>query len=100
MIRRFGLLLTMAVAMLFAYATVVLAQATTPPAPLQRAEKGRIPDNYIVVLKDNADQDARQAGRDPERVASEMAQQHGLEVSHTYQNVLNGFTAKIPAQRL
>jgi subtilisin len=101
MIRRLGLLLTMAVAMLFACAAVVLAQATTPPAPLQRAEKGRIPDNYIIVLKDDAGRDAeRNAGQGHEPVASDMAREHDLKVTDTYQSVLKGFVAKIPAQRL
>jgi subtilisin family serine protease len=60
---------------------------------LQQALEGRIPDSYIVVLKDGV-------GQDPEEVANEMGRQHGLSVSHAYTNALRGFAAKIPAHRL
>ncbi len=93
-------ILTVMLAMLLAGSGVVLAQdrlapsqGIGPPAPLQQALEGRIPDSYIVVLKDGV-------GQDPEEVANEMGRQHGLSVSHTYRNALKGFAAKIPAQRL
>ena len=90
-------------AMLLACSGVVLAQTPQAPsqqergllAPLQKAKdvEERLPDQYIVVLKDDV-------GQDPEEVANEMGRQHGLSVSHAYRNALKGFAAKIPAQRL
>ena len=51
-----------------------------------------VPDHYIVVLKDEV--------VDPQQVANEMAQQHGLAVSRVYQYSLKGFAARIPSQSL
>jgi serine protease len=82
-------------------------RAPTPAAPSQgsppetpAAEK--IPDNYIVVLKDDAAQDpeqvtsARRGGQDPTQVAAEQARRHGLTVRHVYQNTIKGYAAVIP----
>ena len=102
-------------AMLLACSGGTLAQRapTTPDTPSQgsppetsAAEK--IPDNYIVVLKDDAAQDpeqatstrARRGGQDPTQVAAEQAQRHGLAVRHVYQNTIKGYAAVIPEGEL
>src|SRR5688500_13175723 len=51
-----------------------------------------VPDNYIVVLRDDVS--------DPRQVASELAQQYGLVVSHVYEHALKGYAARIPPERL
>ena len=51
--RRFGLLLTVAAAMLLACAGAVLAQATAPVPTQQAAEGNVVPGRYIVVLRDD-----------------------------------------------
>ena len=50
------------------------------------------PDEYIVVLKDGAGS--------PPSVASDMATQYGLTISHVYEVSLKGFAAAIPAGQL
>ncbi len=66
-------------------------EETTSPDPRgQPAEQAA--DRYIVVLKDDA-------GR-PSDVASEQAQEHGLQVKHSYQRVLKGYSAIIPERRV
>ncbi|MBA3472644.1 MAG: S8 family peptidase [Rubrobacter sp.] len=100
MIRRIGLLITVLGAMLLACTGVVLAQQTTGPDASQRTTPSsppktptnKIPDQYIVVLKDDA--------RDPTAVAREHAQRHGLEVLQTYRYAIKGYAARIPASRL
>jgi subtilisin family serine protease len=47
-----------------------------------------IPGQYIVVLKDEA--------QNPQNVANEMAKTHGLSVEHVYTTVLKGFSATVP----
>ena len=54
--------------------------------------QGVIPDNYIVVLRDDV--------ADPVAVANEMALAHGLSVDHVYLYALKGFAAVIPEARL
>ena len=49
-----------------------------------------ISDSYIVVLKDGEDSD-------PAAVASGLAGTLGLEVTHTYENALKGFAARVPS---
>ncbi|KKQ66970.1 MAG: Serine protease [Candidatus Daviesbacteria bacterium GW2011_GWA2_38_24] len=51
-----------------------------------------IPNNFIVVLKDNVG--------NPQDVANEMARTHGLSVEHVYTTALKGFSATIPQARL
>jgi len=113
MIRRFGLLLTVLAATLLACAGMVLAQTTEPES--EQTSEGEelvadtssldagdiIPDRYIVVLKNGAGQStARSNGQDPEEMASEVAQEQGLEVIDTYENALEGFAAEIPEERV
>ncbi len=113
MVSRFGLFFTIVAATLLACAGVVLAQSTEPDseqategeelvAPASSLDAGDpIPRRYIVVLNDGAGQStARSNGQDPIEVASEMAQGQGLEVTHTYQNALEGFAAEIPDEQV
>ena len=50
-----------------------------------------IPNNFIVVLKDNVG--------NPQDVANEMARTQGLSVEHVYTTALKGFSATIPQAR-
>jgi subtilisin family serine protease len=114
-LRRLTLLLTVVGAMLLAFSAVVLAQQErTAPAASEsgtppETPTAEIPDNYIVVLKDDdAGQDpeqvtharARRGGQDPNRVADDQAQRHGLRVRHVYQNAIKGYSAVIPEGEL
>jgi aqualysin 1 len=71
---------------------VVLAQESAPLAPERAPAQGVIPDQYIVVLDEEA--------RDPTAVAREHARRHGAQVLDTYQHALEGYAARIPDQRL
>lgn len=51
-----------------------------------------IPNNFIVVLKDTVG--------NPQDVADEMAQTHGLSIEHVYSTAIKGFSATIPQARL
>jgi hypothetical protein len=97
---RLSLLLAMGVAMLFACAGLVLAQPTNPDseqateedavAPTSSSDAGEIiPNHYIVVLDEGA--------AAPAAVASDLAEETGLETTHVYDDALDGFAAKIPA---
>jgi subtilisin len=96
---RLSLLLAMGVAMLFACAGLVLAQPTNPDseqategedAPASSSDAGEIiPNHYIVVLDEGA--------AAPAAVASDLAEETGLEPTHVYDDALDGFSAKIPA---
>jgi subtilisin family serine protease len=100
--------------MLLACSGGALAQrAPTPAAPSQgsppkTSAEEKIPDNYIVVLKDDAAQDpeqvtntrAQRGGQDPTQVAAEQARRHGLTVRHVYQNTIKGYAAVIPEGEL
>jgi subtilisin family serine protease len=104
--RRAFLLLTLVAATVFACAGVVLAQqaedrttsgseekestASDENAP-PKTPKKPIPDNYIVVLNDDAD---------PDRVANEHASQHGAQPKFVYRNAIKGYAAVIPEGRL
>jgi subtilisin len=51
----------------------------------------KIPGQYIVVLKEDAN---------TESAAAELAESHGLGHLYTYRHALHGFAATIPAERL
>ena len=53
--------------------------------------QGKVPERYIVEIE---------RGSSASDVARQMANEHGLQVRHTYRHVLNGFSAIIPEQRL
>ncbi len=94
--RRTLLLLTMVGAALLAFSGVLLAQGAPPDASQDagppKTPTGKIPDQYVVVLKDYVG--------DPGAVAREHAQRHGAEVIHTYQHAIKGYAARIPEARL
>ena len=102
MSNRFGLLFTTVVAMLLACAGVVLAQSTEPDsgqtaqgeelvADTSSLEAGdEIPGRYVVVLNEDVSR--------PGRVARELSQQLGFEVTHVYRNALKGFAARVPSE--
>ena len=104
MANRFSLLFTMGLAMLFACAGVGLAQPTNPDseqategedavAPPSSSDAGEIiPNHYIVVLDEGA--------AAPAAVASDLAEETGLETTHVYESALDGFSAEIPAARV
>lgn len=68
---------------------LTLAAPATPATTAR--QPAAIPDQYIVVLKDDAV---------PEKVADEMKQKYGLNIRHTYKYAAKGFSAKIPASKL
>ncbi len=57
-----------------------------------------VPDRYIVVLRDDAQPKSKvsSAREESAQIASEMTQEHGLEVRRTYDTALKGFSARIP----
>jgi subtilisin family serine protease len=97
-------------ATLLACAGAVLAQATgegrgdlaASQHENQQATADIVPGRYIIVLADGSGQQsaAQNNGQGPRAVASEMAGEHGLEVSHTYGQALKGFAAQIPEREL
>jgi len=76
--------------LLFVLGGVFLSQAGLNVQAQGKADV--IPNNFIVVLKDNVG--------NPQDVANEMARTHGLSVEHVYSAVLKGFSATIPQARL
>jgi subtilisin len=62
-----------------------------PCAQAQGRSPLHVPDQYIVVLKDQFPA----AG-----AAAEIARQHGLKLGHVYEAALNGLSAMIPPARL
>src|SRR5215207_6076960 len=95
---RLSLLLAMGVAMLLACAGLVLAQPTNRDseqategedavAPASSSDAGEIiPNHYIVVLDEGA--------AAPAAVASDLAEETGLETTHVYDDALDGFSAE------
>src|SRR5215203_3165256 len=79
--------------MVLACAGVVWAQESNNPGRGQGPPEGVIPGQYIVVFDEGE-------VKDPTAVAREHAQGHGAEVLYTYQYALEGYAARIPAQRL
>lgn len=100
---RLGLVITMALAMLFACAGVVLAQSQDPDdgqAPVGEEfledtaglDAGDpIPGKYIVVLEERVE--------NPDAVADDLAGELGLETTNVY-DALEGFAAEVPAGEL
>ncbi len=68
-------------------ASAGLARANGPHEP-----NGKVPGQYIIVLKDRAG--------DSGAVASEMAAAHGLGLLHVYGHALKGFAAVVPEGKL
>jgi subtilisin len=64
------------------------ADASAQTAPVL----GAIADQYIVVLREGAD--------DPRAVARQHANAHALGLLHVYEHALKGYAARIPAARL
>jgi subtilisin family serine protease len=84
-----------ALAAALAGGTLLAAITLTPTLPAAEAQgqaAGRIPGQYIIVLKEGV------AG--PREVAREMAAKHGADVFFTYEFALKGFAARIPEARL
>src|SRR6266498_1944640 len=76
------------------YALTNQPNANTARETSSTFETTLIPDNYIVVLKDDSNQHTSAD------VANEMAKKHGLRVRHAFGKALNGFAATIPAYAL
>ncbi len=76
--------------------TLILSLAVAPNLTIPVSGQGRsgekVPDRYIVVLKDDTS-DAR-------GVANDIAQRHRIAVEHVYEHALKGFSAIIPAAKL
>ncbi len=107
--RRATLLLALAGAVLFACAGVVLAQPTTTKSASPEQAAGDtnpervIPDNYIVVFKEDSTgrvASAQRGGQDPTQVVNEQARRHGLKVRDVYRNTIKGYAAEIPEDEL
>lgn len=62
------------------------------PTTTYTVEAQKIPDNYIVVLRDDV--------TDPGAVAKNIAQKHGLVLGLVYKHALKGFSATIPPPAL
>ncbi|MDO8609377.1 MAG: S8 family serine peptidase, partial [bacterium] len=86
---RFRYILISSLVFLFVFGVTFLSQAGFNVQA--QGKPGVIPNNFIVVLKDNAG--------NPQDVANEMAQTHGLSVEHVYSTALKGFSAIIPQAR-
>lgn len=93
MANRFGLVLAVVAAMVFACAGVVLAQPAgeqTSVAPPAASEAGDpIPGRYVVVLDNGVER--------PAAVAEELSGRLGFEVTHVYRNALRGFALRLPS---
>jgi len=63
----------------------------TPGKP-RKPGSSRIPNRYIVVL--------RQSVRDPGSAAAKQARRYGAKVTHVYRSAVKGYAAKIPSVRL
>lgn len=72
---------------------VLVAAACLAVAPaLAQVEAEVIPDQYIVVLKDEVDS--------PAELSTVVARMPGVAVQHVYESALKGFAATIPPQQL
>ena len=101
---RLGLVFTLALAMLFACAGVVLAQSQSPDdgqategeefvEDISGLEAGDpIPGKYIVVLEDRV--------ADPASVADDLSADLDLETTNVYDDALEGFAAEVPSGEL
>ncbi len=72
------------------FAITVISIGTLGFIPSQAASP-TIPDRYIVILND---------GTNSWSVANEMAQKHGLAISHVYGTAVHGFSGVIPPGQL
>jgi subtilisin family serine protease len=86
---RFVVGLSLVTATLAAPSAFASPITATPGPILSNAEGKAIPDQYIVVLKD-----------DPSINASSVAQAVGAQPKHLYTTVLNGFAAQLDAGQL
>jgi subtilisin family serine protease len=97
-VRKVVILLSLMAGVVFSWVTTSVAQEATTPPSEQTTTPGRtpaesvIPGQYIVVFEEEV--------RDPPAVAREHAQRYGAQVLHAYQHALEGYAARIPAQRL
>jgi len=87
---RFRHVFIVSLLLLFVFGGVLLSQAGFKAEAQGKFDV--IPNNFIVVLKDNVG--------NPQDVANEMARTHGLSVEHVYTTALKGFSATIPQARL
>src|SRR6266496_285239 len=82
---------------LVAVALFFLAATSASPNPTRRGPgappgKGRIPNHYIVVLKNSV--------RNPAAVAAKHARAYDARITHVYRSALRGYAATIPSARL
>src|SRR5688572_32780147 len=72
---------------------VVSLSANALAGAAERPEVRVIPNQYVVVFKD----DALRSGVDPiGNAAAQMARQHGGRVLHVYRHSLRGFAVRLP----
>lgn len=76
-----------------AFLALLAAACLAGPARGQTAGRSgeHIPNQYVVVLQDQADAEA---------AAAELSRRHGLALMHVYRRALKGFSALIPPGRL
>jgi subtilisin len=86
------LLTTIAVALLVGGGVALAQQGSGAPEPSAGSAGNVIDGQYIVVLKGSVS--------DPKSVAREHARKYGAEVLYTYDAALNGYAARVPAQKL
>jgi subtilisin len=86
------LLTTMVVALLVGGGVALAQQGSGAPDPSGGNAGNVIDGQYIVVLKGGVS--------NPKSVAREHARKYGAEVLYTYDDALNGYAARIPAQKL
>ncbi len=94
--RRAILLLAVIGAAVLLATGVALAQQTTPDrgqrSTESAAEEGVIPGKFIIELKEDAS--------NPRGVAGEHARRFGAEVTHVYEEALNGYAAELSERGL
>jgi len=82
----------MMVVALLAAAGVALAQQSATPDASGGSPGNVIDGQYIVVLNEGVS--------DPRDVARDHARKYGAEVLYTYDEALNGYAARVPAQKV
>ena len=90
--RRFVITLVIVVALGFCAAVPALFTASSQDsARFRRAESGkRVHDQYIVVLKNNAD---------PDQESARLARDFGGERGHTYRRAIKGFSVRMSEEK-